>query len=144
MELTFRPALENQGETIFQMARELIQTYEDPNLVDLHKVLAWTRRKIETHIGEYTCVCLHEEPVGFYRFCPEAEAMELDDLYILPQFRGRGIGTAVINHCIAQGAPIELYVFTQNTGALRLYRRLGFEIARQVSPTRLLLRREVL
>ena len=144
MELTFRPALESQGDSIFQMARELIETYEDPNLVDLPKVLAWIRRKIETHIGEYTCIWLEGEPVGFYRFCPEEGAMELDDLYILPQFRGRGIGTAVINHCIAQGAPIELYVFTQNTGALRLYRRLGFEIERQVSPIRLLLRREVL
>ena len=145
MELSFSPALPGDAETIFRFARELIQTYEDPNILDPDRAIQWTRRKIETHILQYTCVYADGEPAGFFRFCPCDNGMELDDLYILPQFRNRGIGSAVVTRCIRQSrCPIELYAFIQNTGAIRLYRRHGFEITQQVSPTRCILRREVL
>ena len=144
MELSFSPALPQDAPVIFSFARELIETYEDPKEMDLDRALAWTRRKIETGIKQYTRIVLDGETVGFFRFAPCEEGMELDDLYILPPFRGRGIGTRVIAHCIAQNQPIELYVFTENTGALRLYRRMGFELRQQVSRTRCILRREVL
>lgn len=144
MELSFSPALPADAEAIYPFARELIERYEDPAAVDLDRALAWTRRKIERCISQYTCVLCDGEKAGYFRFVPCENGMELDDLYILPAFRGLGIGTQVVNRCIGQGKPIELYVFMKNTGALRLYRRLGFEMIRQVSPTRCILRREVL
>ena len=144
MELSFCPALPQDAPVIFSFARELIETYEDPKEMDLARALAWTRRKIETGIDQYQRIVLQGETVGFFRFAPCEDGMELDDLYILPPFRSRGIGTRVITHCIAQNQPIELYVFTENTGALRLYRRMGFELRQQVSRTRCILRREVL
>lgn len=145
MELTFAPAEASDAPVIFAFARALIKKYEDPREIDLGPAIQWTRRKIETHIAQYTCVCFGGEKAGYFRFAPCDGGMELDDLYILPQFRSRGIGTAVVRTCIARtDKPIELYVFTQNTGALRLYRRLGFEITQQVSPSRCILRREAL
>ena len=144
MELSFCPALPQDAPVIFSFARELIETYEDPKEMDLDRALAWTRSKIETGIDQYQRIVLDGETVGFFRFAPCEEGMELDDLYIHPPFRSRGIGTRVIAHCIAQKQPIELYVFTENTGALRLYRRMGFELRQQVSRTRCILRREVL
>lgn len=142
MELTYSPADHTDAERIFHFARELITGYEDPREMDLDRALAWTRRKIESHISEYTCIFCNGEKAGYFRFVPCGEGMELDDLYIFPLFRNRGIGTRVIRQCIARGEPITLYVFTQNTGALRLYRRLGFQISEQVSKSRCILRRE--
>ena len=145
MELTFSPAAPGDAETIFRFAKGLIETYEDPLTIDLPRALEWTRRKIEKHIAEYTCVYADGEKAGYFRFCSCKNGMELDDLYIFPEYRCRGFGTAAVTRCIAQtDRPIELYVFTQNTGALRLYRRMGFEITQQVSNTRCILRREVL
>lgn len=144
MNLRYGPASPADIPVIFAFAKELIEQYEDPQAIDLAHALQWTRRKIENHIAEYTRVYYNGETAGFFRFAPCEHGMELDDLYILPQFRSRGIGTAVVKHCIAQsGTPVELYVFTRNTGALRLYRRLGFEIIQQVSERRCILRREV-
>lgn len=144
MDLTYSPASPDDVPVIFAFAEELIRQYEDPQAIDLGFALQWTRRKIEKHIAEFSRVYYNGEKAGFFRFVPCEGGMELDDLYILPQFRGRGIGTGVVKRCISQAdAPIELYVFTQNTGALRLYRRLGFEITQQVSETRMILRREV-
>ena len=84
MELSFCPALPQDAQVIFSFARELIEAYEDPKEMDLDRALAWTRRKIETGIHQYTRIVLDGETVGFFRFAPCEEGMELDDLYILP------------------------------------------------------------
>ena len=136
MELTYETARPEDAPVICAFAEELIETYEtDPDL-DLAMALAWTRRKIEKRIGEYTRVLLDGAVAGFFRFVPEGEGMELDDLYVLPAFRNRGVGTAVLRRCVAQGKPVHFYVFTQNARAVALYEREGFRKIEDVSPTR--------
>ena len=73
------------------------------------------------------------------RFVPDGDRMELDDLYVLPAFRDRGVGTAVLRRCLACGKPVFFYVFTQNTRAVALYEREGFRKIETVSPTRCLM-----
>lgn len=53
------------------------------------------------------------------------------DIALLPEFRGRGIGTALLRAVLAEGGrsgrPVEMHVERINP-AQRLYRRLGFEL----------------
>ena len=136
MELTYCPARPEDAPVIFGFARELIETYEtDPDL-DLAMALSWTRRKIEKKIDEYTRVLSDKKTAAFFRFVPDGERMELDDLYVLPAFRNKGIGTAILRRCVAEGKPIYFYVFTKNTRAIALYEREGFRKAEEVSPSR--------
>ncbi len=80
---------------------------------------------------------------GFYRFSSAGDKMEIDDLYILPAFQNRGIGTAVIETCLAQAElPVFLYVFQKNTGALRLYQRMGFVITKAIGTGRYVMEHE--
>lgn len=54
----------------------------------------------------------------------------IEDLYILPAYRGRGIGGAFLDH-IAQKYPeslLRLEVEEENEGAVALYKRHGFEV----------------
>ena len=141
MELTYSPARPEDAPVIFGFARELIERYEtDPDL-DLIMALSWTRRKIEKHIHEYTRVLLDGEVAAFFRFAPDGQRMELDDLYVLPAFRDRGIGTAILRRCVAEGKPIYFYVFTKNTRAIALYEREGFRKAEDVSSSRCIMAR---
>jgi ribosomal protein S18 acetylase RimI-like enzyme len=52
------------------------------------------------------------------------------EIMILPEWRGSGIGTAVLNEILVIAArarkPVRLNVNVMNQGALRLYTRLGF------------------
>lgn len=52
------------------------------------------------------------------------------EIMILPELRGRGIGTAVIGRILATacdaGVPVRLKVNATNQAAIRLYERLGF------------------
>ena len=141
MELTYETARPEDAPTIFAFARELIETYETDPELDLDMALAWTRRKIEKRIGEYTRVLLDGAVAGFFRFVPDGERMELDDLYVLPAFQNRGVGTAILRRCVAQGRPVYFYVFTKNARAIALYEREGFRKTEDVGPTRMIMTR---
>lgn len=63
------------------------------------------------------------------------DEIRIMDIALLPPFRNRGIGTAVLQHVLAEGQalgrPVTIHVEVFNP-ALRLYARLGF---RQISST---------
>lgn len=141
MNLTCIPAGKGDIDTIFALSRDLICRYEDAASIDLPRVLAWLHRKITENISQYRRILLDGIHVGYYRLYTGELGLELDDLYIFPDHQNRGIGTEIITRCCAEG-PVSLYVFTANTGALALYRRLGFREIQKVGATRLILRKE--
>jgi ribosomal protein S18 acetylase RimI-like enzyme len=59
----------------------------------------------------------------------------ISQINILPDYQGRGIGTAVIEaiqkDAAARHKPVELRVLVTNSNARRLYERLGFRIFEQ-------------
>lgn len=143
MKLRYEQATLEDIEAIFLFNKELIDRYEDISKIEYGKVLAWIRQKLERHIGEYTCVLCDEQKAGYYRFWPDGEKMELDDLYLFPEYRNLGIGTTVIKECIASTAcTVYLYVFTKNAGAVRLYERLGFKVVEKIMDTRYIMERK--
>jgi ribosomal protein S18 acetylase RimI-like enzyme len=53
--------------------------------------------------------------------------VRLVEIMVLPELRGRGIGTAAIREILASaGKPVRLNVNVTNRAAIRLYERLGF------------------
>ena len=139
MNLQFVPATESDVPVIFSQAKKLIDTYEDTESINYDKVLAWVNRKIETCIAEYTCVVADNVRCAYYRLCEDGE---LDDLYVLPGFQNKGIGTQILKKCIAESAkPLYLYVFSRNVRAISFYERLGFFVRDTVGKTRLIMAR---
>lgn len=144
MELQFAPAREYDIERIYASNKELIDTYEDVGNIDYDKVLKWVYKKIETSIEEYVAVFLDSKKVGYYHFYPSEGKMELDDLYIFPEFRSKRIGSAIIQKCIEESdSTIFLYVFAKNVRAIALYEKLGFKIVKNIRDTRYIMEREV-
>lgn len=61
--------------------------------------------------------------VGFIAFVPD----EIEHLYLLPEFHGRGIGTGLLLHALDRcGDDVSLWVFQQNGPARSFYERHGF------------------
>lgn len=144
LNLSYDCATQEDVPVIFAMAKDLVDTYEDVSTIDYEKVTRWMLMKISENISEYRCVFSEGMKVGYYRLSKEAEQTELDDFYILPPFQRRGIGTAVLQYCIATAnTPMYLYVFRKNIGAIKLYSRNGFSVSEEVGETRYILRREV-
>ena len=143
MRLSYQLALPEDVDTIFRFNKDLIDRYENIQDISYDDVLGWVRRKIEKAIHTYTRIYADGVHVGFYRFVANEEKMELDDLYIFPEFQSRGIGTCVIEKCCVETEkPVMLYVFIRNTGAWKLYQRLGFEIQENIHDSRYIMVRE--
>ena len=144
LKLSYEPASFEDIPVIFAMAKDLIDSYEDTATIEYDKVIGWVLNKVSQNITDYQCVVMDGVKTGYFRLSPEDGQIELDDLYILPEYRGRGIGTSVLERCISETqTPLFLYVFKRNQGAIRLYRRMGFYVSEEVGNTRCIMRREV-
>jgi len=144
MTITYKQAKAEDVAPVFELCGQLILDYEQLETIDLSAVMNWVRRKIETSIGEYTVILADGQKAGYYHFFKNDEGIcELDDLYILPQFQNRGLGSGVIQKCLASvSTPVMLYVFIKNERAVALYQRLGFEISKTLGPSRYIMRHE--
>ena len=144
MNITYENASSADIEPVYELCKGLIMDYEDLDSIDVEKVLAWVRRKLTASIGEYTVMRADGEKAGYFHFFRNEDGeYEIDDLYVFPEFRGRGIGSGAVQRCCESvEAPVMLYVFARNEGAVALYKRLGFEITEKISGSRYLMRRK--
>lgn len=140
MEIRLLPPQEVDIEEIYTFCKQLIEDYEtDP--IPMEKVLTWCHRKIQQNLSEYRVFWINGQKVGYLRCCPpEDGVMELDDFYILEDFRGKGIGSAVLRQQAEQAdqksLDLRLYVFKKNEAAVRLYQRFGFHIVEEAGNSR--------
>lgn len=74
------------------------------------------------------------EAIGQLTLNEDETALHIIDFVIEPGMRGKGCGTSVLNAVLAGAAdkriPVRLCVDRQNPEAERLYRRLGFQLAK--------------
>ena len=71
---------------------------------------------------------------GFCAFWLVFDEIHINNIALRPEYRGQGMGTALMRHVLAEGLRLgatraTLEVRASNTGAIRLYERLGFHVA---------------
>lgn len=71
-----------------------------------------------------------------YRELSDPNSLFIAELCCLPEARGRGLGAQLLHYAkqsaASQGLPcVSLRVFSENTGAVRLYERSGFHVLGQ-------------
>ena len=100
----------------------------------------WQRAEFARRFRSYTVSVVESDarPVGGLFTEHGPEAIFIHEIQILPEWQGRGIGTAIVRAVIeqatARGVPVELSVVPANDRAQRLYERLGFEVFAIESP----------
>jgi len=139
--LEYKNADRSDIDAIYQMVEILVRKYEDPTVTDITHALKWCRTKIEGNYEAYTCIYADGVKAGYYHLTEHLDLRtELDDLFVLPAFRKQGIGTEVLTKILKEtDEPVYLYVFQENVGAVSLYTKLGFNVTKIVSPTRMIM-----
>ena len=71
---------------------------------------------------------------GFCAFWLVFDEIHINNVAVRPAYRGRGLGTALMQHVLAESSRLgahraTLEVRSSNEGARRLYERLGFRVA---------------
>lgn len=69
--------------------------------------------------------------IGYGQFAMWPRCGEISDLIVAPEFRGQGIGTAIIQYLVRTAREmhsecVEIGAALSNSGAVALYRHLGF------------------
>lgn len=130
-----RPATPDDVPTILRFVRELAAFEREPDAVvatetSLHEALFGAHPAAEALIAE------DGEPVGFALFFHNfstwtgRRGLYLEDLYVTPAARGRGVGAALLRHlagiALDRGcARFEWAVLDWNADAIAFYRAMG-------------------
>lgn len=136
MSLAIRPATPADVPTILRFVKELAAYEREPDAVkateaDFERALFGERPHVEAVIAEDG-----DAPLGFALFFHNFSTWEgkpgvyLEDLYVTPEARGRGVGKALLAHlariAVERGcARLEWWVLDWNTPAIEFYRSLG-------------------
>ena len=131
-----RPATEDDVPIILSLIRELAE-YERLS----HEVVATEGLLRESLFGErrgaeVLIACCKDAPAGFALFFHSFSTflgrpgIYLEDLYVKPEFRGRGIGRALLTHLARLAKErgcgrLEWAVLDWNEPAIKLYKSIG-------------------
>lgn len=83
-------------------------------------------RHMRDHVLAHDAVVIAEGDTAL-GYCAYREGW-LDDLYVLPAWHGRGIGTALLDAARRGQSLVQLWVFQRNRAARRFYERRGFRL----------------
>ena len=100
-----------------------------PNKHTVADTIDWMRRTV---FGNQQVLVAEVEGsvVGYASF----EGNQLSNLYVLPAYQRRGIGSELLAEALREMPPgVELWVFKDNYDAIRFYQRHGFSTVRETS-----------
>ena len=81
--------------------------------------------------GRIQLIEVNGRPIGMIQLREPDDCVEIGEIQILPEYQNKGLGTQllveVIDRARQQGRDVILSMGLMNSGAHRLYERLGFE-----------------
>jgi ribosomal protein S18 acetylase RimI-like enzyme len=135
-ELRVRPALSGDREFLFEVRRAALRAY-------VEQTSGWDdaeqRVIADKEFADLPFAVVEESgrAVGHVCVLHESEYDVIDEIALLPDAQGRGIGTQLLLDILLaarrRGVPVRLSVFVTNP-AQALYARLGFEVVRIQEP----------
>jgi len=133
--LKFVPATPEQYDQFLQMMWEDGQEY----LRNAMRVMQMTwdeYAQIFRTRGEVRAIYQDADLAGFYWVEERGDTLHLHGLILKAKFQGQGIGTSVLTMLAESYAGkmniIELGVYQANSGAIKLYEKMGYKITRSL------------
>ena len=124
-----RPATEDDIENMYQWEMESI----DKSLVDNEKVQSLIRQDCYDSLKDTLMIMDGDNTIGMFTACmiDNGEWRYIGEIYLIPEYRGQGIGSTILRNEMANYDKIRLQVAMDNEGAFKLYTSLGFKIAKE-------------
>lgn len=130
--MRFRQATAQDSEFAYQAKKTTLAEY-------VRQVWGWDeeeqRRLHQRRFAsqDFQVIIVSGADVGILALSREPDCLKVNQLLVLPEHQGRGIGTAGMKHALEDAAasrlPVRLQVLKVNRRAVEFYRRLGFSDA---------------
>lgn len=110
--------------TIFEYAKNVSE--EEKN-----KIISYVNSNIANQIKNYKLIIVNNKVVGGLLAYNHDDGILLDEIYIEHEYRNNHIGSSIISDLINKNNVIYLWVYKENLLAIKLYKRLGFNINKE-------------
>lgn len=125
--VTLRNATKDDIDNMFKWEMESIDkdNRNDP------KIIKCIEKDVQESIKITKMIIYNGKTIGMFttdRLEPGSDYWYIGEIYIVKEYRNKGIGTALLKDEISKHDKIKLQVAQSNHGAMKLYKSLGFEI----------------
>lgn len=140
MEYTLRQAKESDFEFVYRVTEVSMRDYVEQTFGPW--ITEDQRKIIEASFdpGTHRIITVEGNPVGVLATRAHDSYVQLEKLYLLPEFQRHGIGSEILRELARaaseSGTPIHLRVLNSNLGARQLYERFGFTVVRETAERR--------
>lgn len=108
--------------TIFDFAQNMSSKEKDI-------IITYVEGYVDKFLHEYKIISINGKKCGIFLVRNFEDGYLLDELYLLPEFRNKGIGSDIIKKAKGKYNKISLWVYKENLKAISLYKRMGFLIS---------------
>lgn len=125
--VTLRNATKDDMDNMFKWEMESV----DKGIRNDPKVIKYIEKDVQDSIKITKMIMYKDETIGMFttdRLEPGSDYWYIGEIYIVKEYRNKGIGTALLKDEISKHDKIKLQVAQSNHGAMKLYKSLGFEI----------------
>ncbi len=132
---SLQPASTEDRDFLFELNRTTMKAYVDATWGwDEDEQVAYFDRHFDP--ARFQIVHAQNDAIGVLAIEESPDEIYLATIQLLPQWQGRGIGSAIVRSILERGAiagkPVTLRVLHSNPRATRLYELLGFKTVRAI------------
>ncbi len=102
---------------------------------EMDKALSYTEKEkikknvaknIEINCEDYYLIHVGNKIAGAFLTLPYEDGIIIDEIYLFPEYRNQEIGSSIISKIVKNEDNVYLWVYKNNTEAIKLFERLGF------------------
>lgn len=93
---------------------------------EIERINNYANKTIPLEIKDYRMITINDVKIGCVFVANKDDGVMLDEIFVEKEYRGKGIGTKIINDIIKNNKIVYLWVYKDNKKAISLYERLGF------------------
>lgn len=123
--ITLRNATKDDADNMFEWEMASV----DKSIRSDPKVIKYMEQDVQDSIKDTKMIMHGKETIGMLTTCMlNSGSWYIGEIYIIPEYRNKGIGSALIDEEIKHHDKIKLQVAQSNSKAIKLYKSYGFEI----------------
>lgn len=119
---------ENIGQIIEYKLNNIFEYAKNIDEIEKNKINNYVINDINEEFESFKMILVDEIIVGTVGIVSHDKGVMIDEIFIEEEYRCKGIGTSIINDIINDNSFIDLWVYIDNVKAIKLYKRLGFEV----------------
>ena len=135
-DILLRPADKYYLDTIIEWKMQtILEGYpnEQPPPEEYNKLSNYVKNETPKMLDDTRIIMYdNDQPIGMIIAYQKEQDWFIDDIFLIPEFRHKGIGRMILENEIASHDQLALWVYKSNIHAISLYESLGFKVENSI------------